>query len=68
MKEKTPSEKKRDETEAAFVRSLPDSGHYYVDDTLPPIICDSDSDSDHVDIIKDMKAMGYFDTDEWYSD
>jgi hypothetical protein len=60
---KTPYEKARDEREAAFVRSLPDSGLYYVDGIIPPIICDSDSDADHVDIIKDMKAMGYFDGD-----
>lgn len=49
------------ENEAAFVRNLPDEGVVHVDETLPPIICDSDSDADHVDIIKDMRAMGYFD-------
>ena len=47
--------------EAEFVRSLPDEGVVYVDENLPPIICDSDSDADHVDIIQDMRAMGYFD-------
>lgn len=58
----TPKER-RDEREAAFVRRLPETGVYYVDDTLPPIIPDSDHDADHVDIIKDMKALGYF--DDW---
>jgi hypothetical protein len=53
---------RRDAREAAFVRNLPDDRPYYVDG-FPPIYPDSDSDADHVDIIKDMKAMGYF--DDW---
>ncbi len=54
----TEKERKR-EREAAFVRSLPDRPFRV--DGFPPIIADSDSDADHVDIIRDMRAEGYFD-------
>lgn len=67
-KRKTPFETARERNEAAFVRSLPETGAYYVDDTLPPIICDSDSDADGYDIIQDMRAMGYFDDDRYDDD
>ena len=51
---------KRDKLETAFVNSLPEDRPIYVEG-FPPIIPDSDSDADHVDIIRDMKAEGYFD-------
>ena len=53
---------KRQKNEAAFVRSLPDEGIVEYDGFR--IDCGSDSDADHVDVIRDMRAMGYFD-DEW---
>ena len=40
---------RRDEREAAFVRSLPDDRPFYVEG-FPPIYPDSPHDADHVDI------------------